>query len=592
MILHSTAVYKKYVSLVLCFALLLLSGCKKENPEIMYVELEVSDPGDYVFNDQHYDLLECLYCENDKSAFFDASIYFSETAADFDLYRLSNYISLIYGIQQNTVCEETYERVCRFLSSTYLELIGDRLDFSEILNFVNITSNMKITKYDDGVLAYMESKCYPLLETVFDPTDETNSDLVAIVNLSLKIFEKIGHIPENIKYPLKKSLESLVMKSVYFTLDSENVALNIFDGGMVILESCILYNSISDSEAIDIGSASNWFETWCNLFCDSINRNEYNYMVSNTGLLKIDRIAKYFDYTIDISDYLAVLQLVDWGEFLAQDPKITYECLYLLKTYMQYIPNVDTIISNYELFTYNISPDIRIKEQYYGFELSKMLGLEINEELFYNTLSQKISEKSSIEELFYFLLLNQKIGRDREFRSQYETVYVKLLEDHKNELEQPTILNTTYYLLYIGIYFDIISFPDVNLIDRLKEHVLKSDLEQDTYWYSLICNSYAHEYDTAFICSKINSFQGDTGYMISTKNPELINVLSTYRMYVAAQCIGEDLDKSCLQPFLNNHRGVSGGYFLMANTGELTDYRDNFTMQAFYCGIALEAFIG
>lgn len=189
------------------------------------------------------------------------------------------------------------------------------------------------------------------------------------------------------------------------------------------------------------------------------------------------------------------------------------------------------------------------------------------------------------------MLINQELDNEDAFKSQYKQLYLELFQKNEQEITQMNSLSDTYFLVYIGCYFDWISPEDLDVLTSEEKIVQESDLEQDVYWYSMIGKLTDSKLDTMLVSSVISSFFVESGYTIAKSNPELINILSTYRMFVTAQNADISMDESFLSTFLENHQGDDGGYFVMAKTDEIIDYRDNFTLQSFYYGLSLEMLI-
>lgn len=581
----------KKAIIILSIICLFLSGCQKKEPLMDFIELQ---PGsELLYNDKctDYKLMSSIYCENSKVAFFNKSLYYNNLTNDFHLYRLSNYISLIYDILGDNVDLEQEERICDYLDSMIGRMSQDELDFYEIRDVASIVFYIGSESNKNAISDYLLEAFDENLGMFLCSDDETELDQINSTNIVLQTFEYLGFIPSSIETKLKSKLDELLCDSNYFTFEENEIELNIFDGGMTILETCVIFNSLSAIENIDISCRSDWFSFWAGKFCSQVDNNEFNLIIANTGLIKILRIAECFQFDVSIFNYLVTIQTGNMVELLSQDPKETYECLYLLKKFKQPMPDISTSIYNYQLFIYNTTPDVRIKEQYYGYKVSELLGFEINRELLSSLLAENLSEDSTLEDLFFCLLLTQEIG-DLSFLSDYEMLYKTAFQKNKIEITQPTALSSTYYTLYIGCHFNWLSDNDINHIEVvLTEFMQQSSLEQDIYWYTMIFKLLGIDLDGAAILLDIKSYFYEDGYAISKKDPELVNILSTYRMLVATQNLGEDLGIEFLQEFLKKYQGNAGGYFMVPGNGVASDYKDNFTLQSWYYGLVLSTFI-
>lgn len=557
-----------------------------------YDRLWLSHNQSFSYSTKDRELLGSLYYENDKNAFFEASFFYNEVTANYNLYRLSNYLLLIYEIQESSVSSVLKDNILKYLDSIYEEIMDGKLKLSEILYFVNITTCLKIEKYDKEIADYINAKYS--LQTMLYCEEENNNDIIDQINdtnVALKILNKIGVLPENIEGGLGEALNDLIMNPQYFTFDYTDFWNNIFYSGLTILENCALFNEQSRNCIIDIWEALDWFIYWSEYFINYINTGECNLMEANTGLLKTVYISRLYALDLDIYNYLSDLKKNNWIELLAQDPKVTYESLYLLKLFNQKLPISEETIDNYILFVFDTLPDIRIKEQYFGYKLAELLQLEINEESFISTLSNRITSNSTVEELFYFILINIELKNDNTFKKQYESLYQQVYIDNASQIMQSSSLSTIYYILYIGGYFDWPILPKKEMVNEIHRIAQNTDLEQDIYWYALILDIYGVEKDMDLLSNAMNDFFGENGYAVSKSNLDLINIFSTYRMMVVAQNCSLTLDSSFLDAFLCNCRGDNGGYFIMEKTDGLTDYRDNFSLQSFYYGVALELFV-
>ena len=538
------------------------------------------------------ELLYDIYVETSNNAFFFNEHFYLRKKGAFNSYRLQYYLKILSNIKNAEIEEGFIEKVKIFLDREFNRYSIYESELQDIFRLSNLESILNTPNNSDFYIELLEMRLNRNNGLFFDDYAEKLDVQIANTNIALHIFRNIGFMPYEFKAILYNSLSELILDSERFSLEieQENLTRHVFMDGMLILESIKIFNELNTLLNIDLDLARSWFYLVSQKFVEHANNLNSPIMLLNTGLLRINYINEYFMFNLDYNKYIYYLMLLDWSEVLAFDIKTFHDGLVLISQKVGFFPEINYELSNYGiLFLYTRTPYVNIREQYYGYRLAKTLGIDINTELFINTVKNNLD--GNLVNVYYFLLILQAIDEKYE-----ENVIVDYYRWFFNGLISGisyyslSNLSNIYFFLYISLVYDFdISDNFVeNLFSTQMDYLYESaNQDEDLYYYALIHLMFDEWIDEDWIYDEIMSrFIEDRGFSI-TYAAEYININSTFRMAKLLNIFGRLNDKYVLNIPINEFRGVYGSYFIQSQETYrgLSAYLYALNLEAWYNGI-------
>jgi len=551
--------------------------------------------------DRH--LLSEIYVETQNHAYFFSELFAFNRTGEFNYYALHYYLRVITGVKEGTPDEHFYTSIQHFINT---EINRHDLNEIELMNILRLSEVelMVGTQLSnlDRYLAYIEKRFDEVSGLFYNAPGEPFDMKIINTLHALYLLRNIGFIPNNISNRLYDTLSSF-MDEIDFTFypDRDHAALyEMFGDGpsiLSILESIIIFNELSPDRTIDIEPAREWFALLAADFLDDANNVREHVWILNAGLTSIINVNKYFMLDLDYSEYINFLKSLDWRELLAFDIKAFSDSLMIINRHVDFFPDTDHAFENFRLHLYVRTPFIFFREQYYGFKLASVLGVEINYDLFLQTLSELLFASDSdwlLFNMYYFLLILHEIARDTsnenfasEFMGgrQWEIVA-------SSHTRTDDILREIYIDHMLGRQMPREAIVRMHL-ESASEWVDISGLESSLYEYILIRLLLEKDIDVDWMESRIMSFFfADQGGFSANDNYQFVNINSTSRMLRLIEMFNLEFDYASYIPILE-YRGLYGGYFVSrsAEAYGIEAYGPGFTLEAWFNGLYVYDYI-
>ncbi len=529
-------------------------------------------------------LLEETYFESDSIAYFNPKNHFNVCAYDYNLYRLVNFLHIceIEGYDQRRFA--TLKNIPEFCTSFHSVNDLSTIDNDKLLDLISLENACEVKGYRQEEINILEER----FKALFSGNNKTEQEKLLECNRLLKAFALLGEKPTTSEDVTKEYLSNLLENDNYFTFSDDELEKNVFTGGMVILENCIIYNKMVCVDEIDILSRKEWFDHWVSVFGEYLKGKADSLILGNNGLIRIASINDIYDSDISIDSYKNKLEKANWKELLSIDPKIVYECLFVLDVFGYDVPDLKTELTNYTQFLYNFTPEIDLSEQYYGCVLSNILDYQINKTLFLETMEKSFLTCTSLKSHYYFMQINFELDNIEVFKKEYGSRYQALIDSTIKKIDDLDSIEDVYFLLCICKENNSLAQESIiKFVDSLKPQTEDFELEQEAYWYIKLLELCGENHQDSFSKYLENYYTAD-GYMVAKDSPNTANIYSTYRIM---ELLTSDLSKSngffFDESTLDKYRGPDGGYYIQKSNGVITDYRDSFTMQSWVYGLMI-----
>ena len=533
------------------------------------------------------DLLEETYFESDSIAYFNPKNHYNVCAYDYNLYRLVNFLHICEINRCDQDFTSTVKYIPDFCESFHSVNDLATMDNDKLLDLISLESTCEVKNYKREEKSIVDER----FNGLFSENDKTEQEKLLECNRLLKAFAMLDEKPAASEDVIKAYLIDLLEKDDYFTFSYDELEKNVFTGGMVILENCVIYNKIFSNEEIDISPRKEWFDYWASVFGKYLEEETASLMIVNTGLIRIASINDIYNLDIVIDAYHSRIEEANWKEMLSIDPKIVYESLFVLDVFGYDVPDLKTELKNYTQFLFNFTPEIDLSEQYYGCVLSNILDYQINKTLFLETMKKNFSASTSLKAYYYFMQINFELGNIEEFINEYGSRYQALIDSTIDEIINLDSTEDLYYLFCIckennsSKQESIIEF-----VNNLNLQTGDFELEQEAYWHIKLlelCSENSEKNQDSFL-KWLEGYYTADGYMAATGRPDTANIYSTYRIM---ELLTSDASKSNNFSFneraLDKYRGPDGGYYILESNGVISDYRDSFTMQSWVYGLII-----
>lgn len=529
-------------------------------------------------------LLDETYFESDSIAYFNPKNHYNACAYDYNLYRLVNFLHICEIDQCGQSFISSVKNVPDFCESFHSANNLATIDNDKLLDLISLEKIYEVRNYRREEKNIVDER----FNSLFSESDKTEQEKLLECNRLLKAFALLDEKPAASEDVIKAYLIGLLEKDDYFTFSDDELEKNVFTGGMVILENCVIYNKIISAKNIDISARKEWFNHWVSLLGKYLEAEAVPLMIVNTGLIRIASINDIYNLDIVIDAYDSKLKEVNWKEMLSIDPKIVYESLFILDSFGYDVPDLKPELKNYTQFLFNFTPEIDLSEQYYGCVLSNILDYHINKTLFLETMKKIFLASSSLKTYYYFMQINFELGNIEEFKNEYGSRYQALIDSTIDEIAKLDSTEDIYYLFCICKENNSSAQESIlKLVNNLNLQIDDFELEKEAYWYIKLLELCSEKHQDSF--SKwLEGYYTADGYMVIKDRPDTANIYSTYRiMELQTSDVSKDRNFSFDERTLDKYRGPDGGYYMQVSNGVISDYRDSFTMQSWVYGLII-----
>ncbi|SHK58935.1 hypothetical protein [Paramaledivibacter caminithermalis] len=560
------------------------------------------DVATIVYNgNKDYTLLKEMHTENDKYTFFSFDTIY-------DIFNNNiHYYNVAWLFSMKDICDIDYPKELINAARLNIEQVNDiKLQDKNLFNILNM---VQIEKKVFNEVKNKEYYINKLLERYISDEglfyiknrDEDQDSKIIATNIALQIFDYIGYLPEDLLYDIEHSMINLFLNDKNFTFKKEQLKKNVFDRGLIIIDNLRILDkySIKDIKK-DIYKRKKWILFWYEEFNNYINQENITNLIGNLGIINFYNIFSYLNINYKFNEnFIKQYEDIDLirKSFLS-NPQATYQMLKIFKIYDKKISNeiVNIIEDNMEYVFYENQPSTNILNMYYGIKLSNILKFEYNKEkaLAYIKNYLKVNGGSMIDIYYIYLIYN-----DMECKNfEYENLVKDALS---NTLETMDLNDINFFDAYCVIYFNkIYNFQLSNKYDRLIERLnygyittkIKSiNNEKDFYYIVLLADMLNIKIESELLTKSIFEFYDIEGCFVISKDNRVGNIYSTYRMLNLLDKFKIKISKEQkenIDSYLKRLKGINGGYFIMVDNSDdkyIENYKTNFTIQSFYCGI-------
>lgn len=549
----------------------------------------------------HKKLLKQMYIVQDDTATFSVDTIYNKINNNIDIYNTSNIID-IYNIL-NLEIDKNYIKAIKERISLITNEEIQEMSLNNLVNLCKIYSYIDRSVLDKNILVESILKHFDEIDSLFfyENNNEKISFKITATNLAISCFYYIGYMPPEILKGLEESHIKLLNNDSYFTMNNMEVKKNLFNEGLVILNNIHILESFNKDikNKANINIRKEWFNYWYDMVYDDANIQNSISIPTNVSIIDINTLASTFNKEIIIpKKYIDLVKEENIEEFINTDLQILKDIIQVIsleKSNSKFLQKlVENINLDILLYQKNFVEPI-ISEVFYGINLFDYYNVYYNKKYVKNYIDNFIENNTlDLNNTYWISLINEKLYNNYARTEEYEQIRNIL----KFELSNLNLTNLNTVELYYSCFLD--KYYKVNKIDpTLLKDIINIRYEKgyqnskELYFRVLIEHLYNFNFDLnkINICNDIKKFEDISGGFKGYLENNGSDILSTYRMLTIKKILGVENsreDKLKIRNYIEKMRGDRGGYFWIYHDKydkfNQENYRENFTLESFWCG--------
>ena len=527
--------------------------------------------------------IENIYYENADNAFFYGSTIGSVINNEFDFYNIywllstdailhtgiTNQLKSILSVcvENGSICDESqykYDGVFDiFLRAGIESYFGNR--------------------ENRGTYIKQLSRYYNAVEKQFKSDNDDLGDSLQLTNNVLNTYISLNYIPDYITDILDRMLE-ICNTAQYFDESNIDLRRDIISTGMIAIDNIRLIDSLLKSNNSNtLSHLDGWVKKVVANYNSLVSStSSYDPIVFQGGLL-IRNVMEYLDIKVE----LVPIPEMDFPSIFIHDCQVAYQYALIKKE----ASSLDKYISsNYKYHIYLNKPIYNLRDVYFGIKIYSILDLPFSKAKLINFVDSFIrNECLSEDDIYYIVKIYEELDITFDTIKAFINNYLFSFDMQDNNIT----MEKAYQAIYISTKYnlDYFIYDKEEIIVSAMNDVYESDYFSQVYYSYLLLSITEYTIDKDRLFKSISRFQQQKGYrvVISNNATSIYSLYRVFSIYDMENKLGND-EITDFKNKVDQLRAPYGGFFVF-NDGTINNqsYETNFTLQAYYYGLAIEA---